>query len=95
MYAFTFEAPATEEMYRQVKAAVDEQPKGLVVHLVVKTEHGLRHTDVWQSKEDWEQFRDTQVRPAVERMLTGAGFDPLPPAPESQDLELVDVTIGA
>ena len=95
MYAFTFEAPATEEMYRQVKAAVDEHPEGCVVHLVVKTEHGLRHIDVWQSEEDWERFRDSQVRPAVERMLTDAGFNPLPPAPECQRLELVDVTIGA
>jgi hypothetical protein len=83
-------------MYRQLKAGLgDERPPGLVVHLVVKTDGGLRHTEVWESREDWERFRDEKVQPAVDKMLTAAGVDPLPPQPQSQDLELVDVLVGA
>ncbi len=95
MYAFTFDAPAGEEMYHRVKAGItDPQPQGLVVHLVVRSEHGLRHTDVWETREDWERYRDQQVRPAVERALLAAGIDPRTPPPESHDLELVDVVVG-
>ncbi len=57
MYAFTFEAPGDEALYQEIRAGISElQPKGLVVHLVVKTETGLRHTNVWESREDWERF---------------------------------------
>ena len=95
MYAFTFEAPGDEELYQKIRAGIsDMHPKGLVVHLVIKTETGLRHTNVWQSREDWERFNQDQVMPSVVRALTEAGIDPsfVPP---SQDLEVVDVVVGA
>jgi len=94
MYAFTFEAPGDEALYQEIRAGISElHPKGRVLHLVVKTETGLRHTNVWESQADWDRFRDEQVMPSVVRALTAAGIDPsfVPP---SQDLEVVDVVVG-
>jgi hypothetical protein len=38
---FTYEVPATEEIYFKVKALIgDEQPKGLISHVVWKSAGG-------------------------------------------------------
>ncbi len=95
-YACTYQVPADEQMYARVKAEVGDEPtEGLIVHLVVKGEGGLRHTTVWESRADWERFRDGRVRPAVARALTAAGFAHVPPASPEQDLDVVDVLIGS
>src|ERR1700730_10381583 len=95
-YAFYYDVPGDEQMYRQVKEGIgDEQPKGLIVHVVVNTDAGLRHIDVWETKEDWERFRDERVEPAVYAVLTSAGVSEVPPDPPVQQLSLVDVWIGA
>ncbi|MGH9185035.1 MAG: hypothetical protein ACRD0U_04335 [Acidimicrobiales bacterium] len=95
-YALFYDVPADKEMYRHVKAAIgDEQPKRLVVHLVVQTDGGLRHIGVWESQADWQRFHDERVEPAVHAVLTAAGFTQMPPDPPVQDLDLVDVWIGS
>ncbi|MGH3045182.1 MAG: hypothetical protein ACRDM2_10660 [Gaiellaceae bacterium] len=46
-YALLYDVPADEQMYRQVRVAIgDERPEGLVAHLVVQTDNGLRHIGV-------------------------------------------------
>jgi hypothetical protein len=95
-HAFSYEVPASEQMYRQVKEAIgDGQPKGLIVHLVVRVDGGLRHIEVWESKDDWGRFHDERVEPAVHQVLTAAGFTEMPPDPPVEELALVDVWIGA
>ncbi len=95
-YACSYEVPSDEQLYRQVKAEVgDEQPKGLIVHLVVKSEGGLRHIGVWETQADWERFRDERVQPAVGKVLTAAGFTHLPPRPVEQEMDVVDVLTSA
>jgi hypothetical protein len=95
-YAFQYEVPADERMYRQVRRGIgDEQPKGLVAHLVVEVEGGLRHIDVWDSQEDWQRFHDERVEPAVHAVLSAAGFTEMPPDPPVQELKLIDVWLGA
>jgi hypothetical protein len=95
-YAMLYDVPADEEMYRQVNAAIgDEKPDGLVVHLVLQADSGLRHIDVWDSQQDWQRFRDDRLEPAVRAVLTAAGLTEMPPAPRVQEFKLVDVWIGA
>ena len=95
-YALQYDVPADEQMYQQVKAAIgDEPPKGLVAHLVVRVEGGLRHIGVWDSQEDWQRFHDERVEPAVHTVLTTAGFTEMPPDPPVHDLKLIDVWLGA
>jgi hypothetical protein len=95
-YALLYDVPADEQMYQRVKAAIgDEQPTGLVVHLVVRTDNGLRHIGVWDSAADWQRFHDERVAPAVHAVLAEAGFTEMPPDPSVQELELVDTWITA
>ena len=94
-YALLYDVPADEEMYRRVKAAIgEERPAGLVAHLVVHVDGGLRHIGVWDSQQDWQRFHDNRVEPAVHAVLRAAGFTQMPPDPPVQELELVDVWIG-
>lgn len=94
-YACFYDVPADEQVYRRVKAEIgNEQPKGLVVHLVVKLDGGLRHIEVWESQEDWERFREERVEPAVGKVLAAAGLAQRPPPPVEQEMEVVDVWTG-
>jgi hypothetical protein len=95
-YAFSYRVPATEQMYRDVKEAIgDEQPKGLVVHLVVQAAGGMHHIEVWDTKEDWDRFHGERVGPAVHQVLSTAGFTQMPPDPPIEELALVDVWLGS
>ena len=43
-YACSYEVPAPEGMYREVRRLIgDDTPAGLVAHLVVRSDTGLRH----------------------------------------------------
>ena len=95
-YVMVYDVPADEKMYRQVTAAIGgEKPEGLVVHLVLQAETGLRHIEVWDSQQDWQRFRDERLGPAIHAVLTAAGFTDMPPDPQVQEFQLVDVWIGA
>ena len=95
-YALCYDVPADEAMYRQVRARIDdEQPNGLIAHLVVQAGHGLRHIGVWETQDDWQRFHDERVEPAVHAVLAAAGFTELPADPPVEELNLIDVWIGA
>jgi hypothetical protein len=46
---------------------------------------------VWESRQDWERYRDERVGPAVGRVLAATGVDRRPPGPDEQRLDVVDV----
>lgn len=94
-YAFHYDVPADEQFYRRVRAEIgDEQPEGLVAHLVVKRDGGLRHIEVWNTKEDWERFREDRANPALDKVFAAAGFAHRPPRPSEQEMVLVDAWVG-
>jgi len=94
-YACFYDVPGNERMYAQVKAEIgEEQPKGLILHLVIKREDGLRHFEVWESRQEWERFQQERVAPAVAKMLAAVGVTEPPPRPEAQEMELVDIRTG-
>lgn len=95
-YACSYEVPAPVEMYREVRRLIGDEPaKGMVAHVVVRTETGLRHLEVWDSEDDWTRFHDERVEPAVHQVLKAAGFTEMPPDPPVEELELVDVWLGS
>ncbi len=94
-YACHYDVPAGPELYRQVRAAMGDEPvEGLVVHLVTNNDGGgLRHFSVWESQGDWERFRQNRVEPAVQQVFTAAGR-PAPPRPVETEMEVVDLQVG-
>ena len=94
-YSCFYDVPGDERMYAQVKAEIgEEQPKGLILHMVIKREDGLRHFEVWESRQEWERFQQERVAPAVAKMLAAVGVTKPPPRPEAQEMELVDIRTG-
>jgi hypothetical protein len=49
----------------------DDPPAGLIVHTAGTTEDGrFRISDVWETREAWEAFRDELLMPAVEAVMS-------------------------
>jgi hypothetical protein len=94
-YAFIRDVPITEAQYSEVRAEIgDEAPKGLVAHLVLRQDDGLRYIDVWDSQADWDRFREERVDPAVRKMMAAHGITP-PPAPlPQQAIDVIDAWVG-
>jgi hypothetical protein len=91
-YAWMQEVPISMEVYQQLKAELGpEIPGGLIVHVVSQTERGLRYLDVWESKEDWERFRDVRLHPALGRVFSKIGFQPPAGEPPMQELDVREV----
>jgi hypothetical protein len=61
-YAVVQDVPASWETYRRAVATLGEAlPEGLIVHIAGPTEEGFRVIDVWESRRDWETFRDERL----------------------------------
>jgi hypothetical protein len=90
-YAFTYDVPITTEIYARIKEGLGpERPPGLIAHLTLQIEDGLRYIDVWQSKDDFEVFAESRLHPIVHPILEGMlGF--VPPEPSHTMLDVVDV----
>ena len=90
-YAFTYDVPITTEIYARIKEGLGPQrPPGLIAHLTLQIENGLRYIDVWQSKDDFEDFAESRLHPVVHPILEGMlGF--VPPEPSHTMLDVIDV----
>lgn len=74
-FAFLQDVPISWPVYGQIRAELGEPPPaGLVVHVVMETERGLRYLDVWESKEAFTAFVEARLHPAVDRGLARAGL---------------------
>ncbi|MDQ4131860.1 MAG: hypothetical protein M3179_01335 [Actinomycetota bacterium] len=94
-YAFVQDVPATEPMYRQVRARLgQEPPKGLIAHVVMKHERGLRYIDVWDSEADWERFRDERLERAVSEVLAERGIPHDHSLVRFEGIDVIDTWLG-
>ncbi|MGC1286678.1 MAG: hypothetical protein WA895_27500, partial [Streptosporangiaceae bacterium] len=87
----TYDVPITTEIYARIKEGLGpERPPGLIAHLTLQIEDGLRYIDVWHSKDDFEVFAESRLHPVVHPILQGMlGF--VPPEPSHTMLDVVDV----
>lgn len=92
-YACSYDVPGDEHIYARVKAEIgDDRPEGLILQLVSKLDAGgLRHINVWDSKQQWERFQQERVPPAVGKVLAGLGITKAPQRPTVTEMDLVDV----
>ena len=95
-YAFTRDVPVGEDHYAEVRAAIGAAvPEGLVVHLAVRRDGGLRYIDVWDSEADWQRFHDERVAPAVRTITAARGMTRPAASPPYQPMEVIDVWVPA
>ena len=89
MYAYTLVIPGPPDVYLAMHRAVldvvseDGGGDGLLLHLVRETDHGCELTEVWESKDQLDQFNNTVFPKAVAR--SGVPMDGPPPEPVEFD----------
>jgi hypothetical protein len=49
-------------------------PDGLIVHLLTETPEGVHVMDLWESTEQYEQFRDARLNPAIGKVMADRGI---------------------
>lgn len=95
-YAFIQDVPADEAMYREIRKRLgDEPPKGLVAHVVIKREGGLRYVDVWDTEADWDRYRWEKVEPAVDGVLGELGIHHDHSLVTLEEIEVIDTWVGS
>ena len=94
-YAFIQDVPANAEMYQKIRAKLPtEAPSGLISHIVIEQDAGLRYLDVWASREDWDRFRDEQVEPTVSEVLAEYGIPHDHSLVTTTDVTVIDTWLG-
>jgi hypothetical protein len=94
-YAFVQDVPANAELYGEIKAILGSTPPdGLIAHIALGREGGLRYVDVWESEAAWEAFRDAKVEPAVAKVLGKYGLPADHSLVQFQQADLIDVWLG-
>ena len=93
-FAFLQDVPITWQVYTHIRALLGEKPSpGLIVHVVMETDQGLRYLDVWESREAHHAFVEETLHPAVARGLSRAGVA-RPPEPETRPVTVLEVWAG-
>jgi hypothetical protein len=94
-YAFIQDVPADENVYRQIRELLPtESPAGLIAHIAVKHDAGLRYIDVWETESAWEDFRTAHLEPVVEKVLAGFGIPHTHDGARFEMLDVIDVWRG-
>jgi hypothetical protein len=89
-YAFTQDVPIDAAFYERIIDGLGpEPPKGMISHVAVEREGGLRYIDLWESEEDWDRFAEERLHPVVHSLLSEIFGDSLPPEPERTPLSVV------
>jgi hypothetical protein len=68
--------PAPIDMYQEVYAQVtdrvgDTTPPGLLVHIARETDDGFQVIEVWESKQQREEFGNTVLGPIIDQVSKG------------------------
>jgi hypothetical protein len=96
MYSFTHDVPLNPELYGKIRTGLGPQtPPGLVVHLAMEIETGLRYIDVWETEQDWTAFRDTRLLPVLRETLTSFGIDEDPAEAVQRQVNVIDAWVAA
>jgi hypothetical protein len=94
-YAFIQDVPANAEIYSMIKAKLSSTtPAGLIAHIVITRDSGLRYVDVWETEESWMRYRDEHVEPAVGEVLASFGFPHDHSMVVTEQVEVIDVWLG-
>ena len=91
---YVFARSDDEKIYAQIKELLPEKAPGLIAHIAMKHNGGLRYVDVWETEAQWESFRVDHVEPAVDKVLAGYGIPHNHDDVTIEHVEVVDCWIG-
>jgi hypothetical protein len=94
-YAFVQDVPIDRTTYLALRERLgDTPPAGLISHVVLERDGGLRYVDVWESEPAWTRFRDEQVLPALVELMESRGASLDPTGVRYDVVEVVDAWLG-
>jgi hypothetical protein len=94
-YAFVQDVPIDRETYLTLRERLgDVPPAGLISHVVLEREGGLRYVDVWESESAWTSFRDEEVLPALVQMMESRGASMDSSGVRYDVVQVVDAWLG-
>lgn len=94
-YAFIQDVPADAEMYAKIRAKLgDRPPAGLVAHLAIERNGGLRYVDVWETEAHWNDFHDTTLWPVVTEVLADYGITVDPSLVHRETINAIDAWVA-
>ena len=71
----TAQIPASVDMYDAIYSEMGifpgNLPQGMIAHYAAPTDNGMLIFDVWESKQDFEDFAAGYLAPAMEKVLEG------------------------
>ena len=68
----------TQEMFGNFPMTQEQSPDGLIIHSAGESEQGYYVYDIWESKEHFQRFLDSQLGPAVQALGADADGSPTP-----------------
>jgi len=73
-----------------------DPPAGLILHVHYEEGGRVRITDVWESEQAYQRFREQRLTPAMEKVAAASGIDlSQSPQPETAFVEVRDVVRGS
>ena len=94
-YSVIQDVPANDEIYAKILAGIgDTTPAGLITHLAIRRDGGLRYVDVWDTEEQYRQFMDETVEPVVTEVLAGYGIPHDHSMVTTEEVDVIDVWLG-
>ena len=94
-YAFIQDVPGNADIYAAIDALLpSERPPGLVAHVAIERDGGLRYVDVWETEADFADFRDAHIIPAVEKVLSERGIPHDMSLSRFEQVDVIDVKLG-
>jgi hypothetical protein len=88
--------PAPIDMYKAVNAQVTEKvgeggADGLLVHIARETAEGFQVIEVWESKQQCDEFQDKVLAPIIDRV---SGGQAPPRAQVSEEFDVLNFFLG-
>ena len=88
--------PAPIDMYRAVNAQItetvgDNMPAGFLAHIARATPDGFQVIEIWESKQQCDEFEDAVLAPIIDRV---SGGQAPPRADVTEEFEVENFFIG-
>jgi hypothetical protein len=68
----------TEKMFGSFPMTREQSPDGLIIHSAGQADQGYYVYDIWESKQHFERFLESQLGPAVHELGADADGAPTP-----------------